>query len=536
MDDFDWQRPDYVSVFRVRAERLARMRADPSLVPGLKAYYREHVAQFIDDWGCTNDPRLARVGLPAFVPFILFPLQVEWVNWVIERWRTGTDGLTEKSRDMGMSWLSVAAAASLCLLFDGMAVGFGSRKQEYVDEIGSPKALFPKMRDYVAALPREFRGSWNAKRDAPHMRIRFPDTGSYVSGESGDNVGRGDRTGIYFVDEAAHIERPQLVDAALSQTTNCRIDISSANGMANPFAQKRHAGKIKVFTYHWRFDPRKGPEWYAKEVERLDPVILAQEVDIDYQASSEGQLIPAAWVQAAVDAHVKLGFRPSGARVASLDVADEGRDKNALCGSHGPLVDVLEEWSGLGGDIFQSTQRAFELCDRHGYTVLRYDADGLGAGVRGDAKIINSHRDRKRQLLTEAFRGSAAVDEPEAEDVRGRANEDFFANRKAQAWWSLRSRFLNTWRAVTKGEVAAHDDLISLPVGLQHLGRLTVELSQPTYHLNPVGKVVVDKTPDGVKSPNLADALMMQFSGHRRRGVVVTAAALGRLARAGARG
>jgi hypothetical protein len=37
--------------------------------------------------------------------------------------------------------------------------------------------------------------------------------------------------------------------------------------------------------------------------------VLAQEVDIDYAASVEGVLIPSAWVQAAVDAHIKLESR-----------------------------------------------------------------------------------------------------------------------------------------------------------------------------------------------------------------------------------
>jgi hypothetical protein len=38
------------------------------------------------------------------------------------------------------------------------------------------------------------------------------------------------------------------------------------------------------------------------------------------------------------------------------------------------------------------------------------------------------------------------------------------------------------------------------------------ELSQPTFKVSPVGKIVVDKTPDGAKSPNLADALMIRFA------------------------
>lgn len=528
MDDFDFRNPDYVAVFRQRVARLRRIRGDATSVPALKAYYRDNPAQFITDWGVTFDPRNVERGLPAVVPFILFPKQSEWIGWLLERWRAQERGLTEKTRDMGMSWLSVGVSCTLCLFHEGMAIGFGSRKEEYVDKIGTPKSLIEKGRVFLKNLPVEFRGGWNPARDAPHMRIQFPETGSIISGEAGDNIGRGDRTSIYFVDEAAHIERPDLVEASLSQTTNCRQDISSPHGMGNAFAQKRHGGKIKVFTFHWRDDPRKDEAWYAKQVEELDPVTVAQEIDINYSASAEGVLVPSAWVQAAVDAHVKLGVKPTGARVGALDVADEGKDMNAFCGAHGAVIECVHEWAGKGSDIFDTVQRAFMLCDDHDYSGFRYDADGMGAGVRGDARVVNANRARK--LNVEPFWGSGAVFNPQGEDVKGRKNGDFFRNLKAQSWWALRTRFQQTFRAVVEKRDVDPDQIVSIPSTLPLLSRLMMELSQPTYSINPVGKIVVDKTPDGAKSPNMADAVMMRFGRVAHAPIRISPEALARFA------
>jgi hypothetical protein len=345
----------------------------------------------------------------------------------------------------------------------------------------------------------------------------FPQTGSNIGGEAGSNIGRGNTTGLYFVDESAFLERPSLIEAALSQTTNCRLDISTPNGMGNPFAQKRFGGKIDVFTFHWRDDPRKDDAWYAKQKEELDPVTLAQEIDIDYAASVEGVLIPSKWVQSAIDAHIKLGFSPTGARTGSLDVADEGKDENAFVGRHGVVLDHAELWSGKGGDILETVQRAFRICDTHRYASIKYDADGLGAGVRGDARVINDARGRDRKIQVDAFRGSAGVFRPEAQDEPGRKNQDFFANCKAQSWWGLRQRFQRTHRAVEAAAVGAvggfnPDDLISIPSMLPCRVKLVGELSQPTFTINMAGKIVVDKAPDGTKSPNLADAVMMEFA------------------------
>jgi hypothetical protein len=514
MADFDWKNPDYDAVYRERIARLQRIRERPEILEPLKQFYREHPADFINDWGVTLDPRNVERDLPAEIPFVLFPRQRQWIDYAVDHWRRQKPGLTDKSRDMGLSWLSVALGATLCLFYEGMAVGYGSRKEEYVDKIGQPKSLFYKARYFIAKLPREFRGSWEASRHTAHMRIVFPDTGSIMSGEAGDNIGRGDRTSMYVVDEAAYLGNPQSVEMALSQTTNCRIDISSANTMLNPFAQKRFGGKIDPFTFHWRDDPRKDEAWYAKQVSELDPITVAQEIDIDYNASAEGIVIPHTWVLAAVDAHEKLGIKPSGIRGASLDVADEGVDTNALCGRYGILVEHLAEWSGKGDDIFGTTSKAMSICQGMGYRRLRYDADGLGAGVRGDARIVNEQR-RKENLPAiemEAFRGSEAVFQPEAEDVKGRKNADLFKNRKAQAWWSLRMRFYRTFRWIRENTPCKPDEIISLPSSLPYFTKLVSELSQPTFRVDATGKIVIDKRPDGAASPNLADATMIEFA------------------------
>ncbi|EAQ4379519.1 TerL protein [Salmonella enterica] len=517
---FDFKNPDYVQVFEWRMERLQRIRQNPEVLPALRQFYRTNPAQFIIDWGMTTDPRNLDYGLPVTIPFLLFPKQEEWVHWILERWRSRENGLTEKSREMGLSWTSVGLACSLCLFNKEMVIGFGSRKEEYVDSTGDPKALFWKARRFVETLPVEFRGSWNGKKHAPYMRVEFPDTGAIIKGEAGDNIGRGDRSTLYFVDEAAFLQRPQMIDAALSQTTRCRIDLSSVNGMANPFAQKRHGGKIPVFTFHWTSDPRKDQAWYDNECAKIDdPVIVAQELDLNYLASVEGVLIPAEWVQAAIDAHTELGIQPSGMRIGAMDVADEGRDKNACALRYGFLLDDVQEWSGKGSDIYESVVKVFGLCDDFGADEFRFDEDGLGAGVRGDARAINEQREAEdiAQITATPFRGSGSVFYPDNEAVPGdngrpaRLNRDFFANAKAQGWWHLRKLFRNTYRA-RKGMDYDPDQIISINGSMKNRDRLVTELSQPTWSKNTVGKILIDKQPDGTKSPNLADAVMIAYA------------------------
>lgn len=514
LQSLDFKNPQYTPVFAERQRRLLAIREKPALLRGAFEHYKNNPADFIDHWGMTVDPRNIEVGLPAAVPFILYPKQREWINYILRKWRAREPGITEKSRDMGISWLAVGLSATLSIFYHDMAIGFGSRKEEYVDRIGDPKSLFYKLRLFVSNLPIEFRGGWTLK-NAPHMRCEFPDTKSVITGEAGDNIGRGDRKAIYFVDEAAHVERPQLVDASLSATTNCRQDLSSVNGMNNSFAARRFGGNIEVFTFSWRDDPRKDKTWYEKQCALLDPIVVAQEIDMNYNASAEGIVIPAYMVQSAIDAHIKLNLTPTGAKSMSLDIADRGIDKNAVCRRHGILIEGVEEWTGKQSDIFATTQKAFNIADAHGFSDFRYDADGMGAGVRGDARVVNEMRigQGRPALKVFEFRGSGAVLYPTqpVPYANGRTNEDYFQNFKAQSWFGLRWRFMETHKAVN-GQPYDPDGIISIPSDLPNRAKLCVELSQPVYKENLAGKMVIEKAPDGVASPNLSDSVMMAFA------------------------
>lgn len=521
----DFRNPDYSRVFQWRVDKLAEIRKSPGMADMLRIHYKDNPIDFIEDWGTTFDPRNVGGKLPALMPLILFPKQRAFLQWVLDMWKAQEFGLSDKSRDMGLSWMLVSLASALALHHDGFTFGFGSRKEILVDRSGDPDCLFFKIRMFLSNVPPEFRGGWKfGKADCDKsMLITIPRTGAIIRGEAGDNIGRGGRASLYGVDEAAFLERPHLIDAALSQNTNCRIDISSVNGLDNPFAEKRFAWPShRVFTFNWRDDPRKDDAWYEKQKSNLNPLIVAQEIDLDYSASKSGVVIPAAWVSAAIGAARKLGIELKGKRRSALDVADEGIDLNAWSGAHGIELQHLDSWSGQGKTIFWTTEQTFMRCDQYGYDNCKFDSDGLGVGVRGDAQQINARPNRATsQRKFEPWRGSGAVVNKDKYVVKGddkgvgaRKNEDFFKNYKAQSWWSLRERFERTYRALTDGAVFDPDTLISISENIPSAMRnkLVAGLSQATYDINTAGLMIIDKAPDGMRSPNEADTVVILFS------------------------
>lgn len=266
---------------------------------------------WFNNWIWTYDPRGMAFGLPANIPFVLRPKQVELVEWLEERESTQTHGLIEKSRDEGMSYVVLGFFLHRWLFVEGFAGGVGSRKEELVDKKGDPKTLFHKFRDMFSKMPQWLKPKgFVEKVHDNYMRIINPDNGATITGEAGDNIGRGGRTTMYFLDEWAFVERQEAVDAAISQNTNVHIKGSTPNGIGDRFHQDRFSGRYAVFTMPWRANPDKNwtvtyngkviYPWYEKQLATLDDVVLAQEVDINYAASVEGVLIPSTWVQARI--------------------------------------------------------------------------------------------------------------------------------------------------------------------------------------------------------------------------------------------
>lgn len=522
--------PNYVEAFAWRQQQLLRLRTNPVLVTGAKIYYATHAVEFVNHWCVTYDPRNAGGDTPARMPFILFERQDELIEFLLACLRGEAAGLIEKCRDMGATWVCAAFSVWIWLFWPGSAIGWGSRKEQLVDKIGDPDSIFEKMRMIVRALPREFWPiGFKPDDHMTYMKFLNPENGATITGEAGDNIGRGGRKLIYFKDESAHYERPEKIEAALGDNTRVQIDISSVNGMGNVFHRRRESGVdwapgqaarpgvTNVFVMDWRDHPAKTQAWYdsRREKAKQDGLlhVFAQEVDRNYAAAVDGVIIPAEWVAAAIDAHVHLGFSDDGGWGAALDVADGGGDQNALVTRKGVVLKGAELWGER--DTGVTARRAVTAVAGLGDMHVQYDCIGVGSGIKAE---INRLQDDL--LLPEGVRfvpwdaGAAVLgpdDHVEPGDRDTPLNKDFYGNLKAQGWWQLRRRFEKTYRAVKEGIHFEADELISLPSDLPNLRTIQKELSQPTAGKSSRLRLIVNKTPEGTRSPNLGDAIMMAF-------------------------
>jgi phage terminase large subunit len=524
-------RPDYNQGMLDRISMMNKIRTEPRFLEVLNRYYELNPVAFIMDWCVTYDPRNIGTEYPPTMPFFLFERQIDLIQFICECLDSKEKGLLEKSRDYGATWICAAMSVWIWKYKKGSSVGWGSRKEGYVDQLGVLDSIFEKIRMLIDNLPKELRPrGYRSKIHAPFMKIVNPETGSTITGEAGNNIGRGGRKSIYFLDEAAHVEQPELIEASLSANTNVRIDISSVKGVGNVFYRSRMSGtewepdlnirkgKLRVLILDWRDHPNKNDEWYKREkesfAERGLQHIFAQEVDRDYAASVKGVLIPAAWVRAAINAHVKLGIEPSGVKVAGQDAADGGEDASALAVLRGVVVESLSV-DHRGAD--RAAPAMLLTASMVGVEEYWYESVGVGTGVKVASAMM---KDVLKGMRVIPWVPNAKVVDPRGDiiantkmgDADRKTNKDYFANYKSQSSWALRLRFQRTYKWVVEGEPQDPDEIISIPADIKHAQQLEAELSQPTYDTNGAGKIIINKKPSGTKSPNLFDSLVIAAS------------------------
>lgn len=493
------------------------------------------IVHWFNKYAWTFDPRLTGRkdehgnSLSAFVPFVLWPRQVELIRFLWDRLDANEEWLLEKSRDTGASYVCCGFALNRWLFAEGYKATFGSRKVDYVDKADQPDSLFEKIRIMLMRLPTwMLPDGFQWGRHSNFLRLVNPANGAIISGEGGEEMGRGGRSTQYFVDEAAFVPNAENVEKALSGNTDCVGWVSTVNGMGNLFARKRHSvlKAHQVFRLHYLDDPRKTAAWAeAKKASLSDETSWASEYEIDYTASLEGVCIPAKWVQSA---QRLAGLIPGQIRsnldyVLGLDVG-AGKARSVAIGRRGPIVTVPR--SRGNPDTIGTAHWALEIALELQARRLNFDAPGVGVGV---TSAMMHAADRPAALKVFPINtGDAPDDRRIWED--GRSSVEMFRNLKAEIWWLARSAFKRThehvlWLEGRSAEDGAKEhpisDLVAMPQGDAESDKLAAELSVVRYFKTEKGLIIIESKDQlarrGIRSPDYADAYVLTYVEKRVR-------------------
>ena len=216
------------------------------------------------------------------VPFHLYNFQEK----SIEDFMQHRFNIILKARQLGISPLTAGYALWMMSFHQDKNILVIATKQE------TAKNLVTKVRAMHANLP-----SWLKQKctEDNKLSLRYKNGSQIKAVSSGEDSGRSEALSLLILDEAAFIDKIDVIWAAASQTLSTGgqcIALSTPNGVGNWFHRTWMDAQdglndfnfIKLF---WDMHPDRGQEWRDEQDKLLGPSLAAQECDCDFITSGQ---------------------------------------------------------------------------------------------------------------------------------------------------------------------------------------------------------------------------------------------------------
>ena len=280
----------------------------------------------------------------GWYPWVPYPFQVETIRWIEDVMSRANDplgrgdGVIEKSRDMGATWIFCLYVAHQWLFADDFVAGLISHKEDLVDS-NDPKSMFFRIEALLgmnARVPERavapgtiFDGlrvrtpaylmpaGYEPKLHNLKLNLIHPTKSNFIVGESTTaKSGIGSRTTMSVIDEAAKIADLLTIWSGMGPVTSHRFALSSAerdfgDGMYTLVERARQASiqpdrpGPSFLSLPWDKHPlRVGNNWYESARNRYEGSErgFRQEYEIDWYAGMGDAVYPAARTILPVDA------------------------------------------------------------------------------------------------------------------------------------------------------------------------------------------------------------------------------------------
>jgi hypothetical protein len=278
---------------RYRAKIIANTIKNPHIIPEVIKLCKHNILFYINTFCYTYRTDLSRKGKNPYVNVCTFPFQDDILTWMAWTYKENIEGLIEKSRDVGATWIWVWFESWLRLFHEGVTTLAMSQNENDVDN-RTNKSIFEKTRINLRAHPEWLRMGWveNSPSDKI-MAIKSPKTnGEALGAVAKGSAGRSGRGSVVFYDEFAHIlEAPAMIEAG-SALSPCKFYISTPKGDNNEFARIAQTAGVNKKTVHWTMHPLRSPLWEKKKRDEpsMTEEVFAQEYEVSYTKSNIGRV------------------------------------------------------------------------------------------------------------------------------------------------------------------------------------------------------------------------------------------------------
>lgn len=300
---------------------------------------------------------------------------------------------------------------------------------------------------------------------------------------------------LFIIEEASGVAEEvfTVVRGALTDDKN-RCIMTSNPTRTSGFFYNSHTlwegEPWNCLTFNGEESPIVG-ERYIREIEvefGIDSDVYRVRVLGEFPVESDFTLIPKEWVSAALKRKVSPVQRLAEKKydAAGVDVARYGENKTVFVLVRGVTVVNILQYPKQS--TMKTAAQVVALCKMIEPNNIKVDEIGVGAGVVD-------------RVLEQGYNISGV------EVGRQAIHKDKFANLRAEYYWSLRKRFEEGSISLAPlADLLSRSDMI----------KFIEQVCSIRYEHNPSGKIAIwskeKMRRDGLKSPDLADALMLAFA------------------------
>jgi len=200
----------------------------------------------------TYDPRL--IPKSTVVPFITYLFQDVTMDDICQAIDNGQDEGSEKSRDMGASWMYLLVFLHRWHFRDYQSFRLLSETADKVDKSDDPDSLFWKLDFVLKHEPKWMKPKF--KRN--FLLLKNEHNESTITGctTTGD-AARGGRCTAMLIDEMAAIRDANALMSSTQHVTRCRLFNSTHQGSAGAFYRIMNDGRTPKMILHWSLHPVK---------------------------------------------------------------------------------------------------------------------------------------------------------------------------------------------------------------------------------------------------------------------------------------
>lgn len=231
--------------------------------------------------------------------FILRPYQRD----VVDAFFTGKNLVIEKTRQTGLSWLFAAIYAYILIFGSNEQLLVLGKNEAFVDDSElNPNTLLGKVKFILKNLKsKPLRFIVEKTIVMKYLFLKNIGSNTIVNGSSAaSSSGRGSTYTSIWWDETAFTEKDAGIFASIGPNSSQIVFISTPNGKNNLFyklREKIEGGNLgedwRLIRVWWKDYPQIFSEaWYRGQCEVLshDPVLIARELDIDYEGSGSDRV------------------------------------------------------------------------------------------------------------------------------------------------------------------------------------------------------------------------------------------------------